>query len=187
MPPSKPPEGSGMQSYVSIVAVLGLGLFAGSDVRGIAAPALRPLEPLMQRLWRHLADYQPAPRRKSAWLTQQRGRPIVYLTEQHWLLRQSIGPTSNTARRMFAFKVILIRQKQMLRVVHLDLDQGTSALRHKTKPMLAWGPCPVSPAGSTDRRNTFCVLLSWGLKEQGLSRPFIEPPGDRAELGLAIQ
>jgi hypothetical protein len=75
MPPSKPPEGSGMRSYVSIVAVLGLGLFAGSDVRGIAAPALRPLEPLMQRLWRHLADYQPAPRRKSAWLTQQRGRP----------------------------------------------------------------------------------------------------------------
>ena len=112
---------------------------------------------------------------------------IVYLTEQHWLLRQSIGPTSNTARRMFAFKVILIRQKQMLRVVHLDLDQGTSALRHKTKPMLAWGPCPVSPAGSTDRRNTFCVLLSWGLKEQGLSWPFIEPPGDRAELGLAMQ
>jgi hypothetical protein len=23
--------------------------------------------------------------------------------------------------------------------------------------------------GSTDRRNTFCELLSWGLKEQGLS------------------
>jgi DNA invertase Pin-like site-specific DNA recombinase len=40
-------------------------------------------------------------------------------------------------------------------------------------------------AGSTDRRNTFCELLSWGLKEQGLSWPFIEPPGDRAELGLA--
>ena len=42
MPPSKPPEGSGMRSYVSIVAVLGLGLFAGSDVRGIAAPAQKP-------------------------------------------------------------------------------------------------------------------------------------------------
>jgi hypothetical protein len=26
-------------------------------------------------------------------------------------------------------------------------------------------------AGSTDRRNTFCELLSWGLIEQGLSRP----------------
>jgi hypothetical protein len=42
-------------------------------------------------------------------------------------------------------------------------------------------------AGSTDRRNTFCELLSWGLKEQGLSWSFIEPPGDRAELGLAMQ
>jgi hypothetical protein len=30
-------------------------------------------------------------------------------------------------------------------------------------------------AGSTDRRNTFCELLSRGLKEQGLSWPFIEP------------
>ena len=45
---------------------------------------------------------------------------------------------------------------------------------------------PLSRVGSTDRRNTFCELLSWGLKEQGLSRPFIEPPGDRAEPGLAI-
>ena len=45
----------------------------------------------------------------------------------------------------------------------------------------------LSLAGSTDRRNTFCELLSWGLKEQGLSWPFIEPPGDRAELGLAMQ
>ena len=42
-------------------------------------------------------------------------------------------------------------------------------------------------AGSTDRRNTFCELLSWGLIEQGLSRPFIELPCDRTELGLAIQ
>src|SRR4029077_576930 len=46
---------------------------------------------------------------------------------------------------------------------------------------------PLWVAGSTDRRNTFCELLSWGLKEQGLSRPFIELPCDRAELGLAIQ
>jgi len=35
--------------------------------------------------------------------------------------------------------------------------------------------------------NTFCELLSWGLIEQGLSRPFIELPFDRAELGLAMQ
>jgi hypothetical protein len=28
-------------------------------------------------------------------------------------------------------------------------------------------------AGSTDRCNTFCELLSWGLIEQGLSRSFI--------------
>ena len=46
---------------------------------------------------------------------------------------------------------------------------------------------PLCPAGSTDRRNTFCELLSWGLIEQGLSRPFIELPCDRAKLGLAIQ
>src|ERR1700738_2424282 len=42
-------------------------------------------------------------------------------------------------------------------------------------------------AGSTDRCNTFCELLSWGLIEQGLSRPFIELPCDRAEPGLAMQ
>jgi len=46
---------------------------------------------------------------------------------------------------------------------------------------------PLCAAGSTDRRNTFCELLSWGLIEQGLSRPFIELPCDRAELGLAMQ
>jgi hypothetical protein len=45
----------------------------------------------------------------------------------------------------------------------------------------------LSMAGSTDRRNTFCELLSWGLKEQGLSWFFIEPPGDRAGLGLGMQ
>jgi hypothetical protein len=49
------------------------------------------------------------------------------------------------------------------------------------------GHRPLLAAGSTDRRNTFCELLSWGLKEQGLSWPFTEPPGDRAELGLAVQ
>ena len=46
---------------------------------------------------------------------------------------------------------------------------------------------PLCAAGSTDRRNTFCELLSWGLIEQGLPRPFIELPCDRAELGLAMQ
>src|SRR5947207_4563855 len=42
-------------------------------------------------------------------------------------------------------------------------------------------------AGSTDRCNTFCELLSRRLIEQGLSRPFIELPCDGAELGLAVQ
>jgi hypothetical protein len=46
---------------------------------------------------------------------------------------------------------------------------------------------PLSEVGSTDRRNTFCKLLSWGLIEQGLSGPFVELPCDRAELGLAVQ
>jgi len=49
------------------------------------------------------------------------------------------------------------------------------------------GERPLLAAGSTDRRNTFCELLSWGLIEQGLSRPFIELPCDCAELGLAMQ
>src|SRR5260370_40034267 len=35
---------------------------------------------------------------------------------------------------------------------------------------------PLLAAGSTDRCNTFCELLSWGLIEQGLSRSFIELP-----------
>jgi hypothetical protein len=47
--------------------------------------------------------------------------------------------------------------------------------------------CPVWVAGSIDRRNTFCELLSGGLIEKGLSRPFIELPCDRAELALAMQ
>src|SRR6202040_2482381 len=46
---------------------------------------------------------------------------------------------------------------------------------------------PLMAVGSTDRCNTFCELLSWGLIEQGLSRPFIELPCDRAEPGLAMQ
>jgi hypothetical protein len=41
-------------------------------------------------------------------------------------------------------------------------------------------------AGSTDRCNTFCELLSWGLIEQGLSGSFVELPCYRAELGLAM-
>src|ERR1700740_2062853 len=47
-------------------------------------------------------------------------------------------------------------------------------------------PCPLCPAGLTDRRNTFGELLSWGLIEQGLSRPFIKLPCYCAQLGLAI-
>jgi hypothetical protein len=47
--------------------------------------------------------------------------------------------------------------------------------------------CPLWVAGSTDRCNTFCELLSWGLIEQGLSGPFVELPCDCAELGLAMQ
>src|ERR1700720_3443183 len=44
----------------------------------------------------------------------------------------------------------------------------------------------VAPAGSTDRCNTFGELLSWGLIEQGLSRPFIKLPCYCAQLGLAM-
>ena len=55
----------------------------------------------------------------------------------------------------------------------------------------AWPECrrgerPPWVAGSTDRCNTFCELLSRRLIEQGLSRPF-ELPCDSAELGLAVQ
>jgi hypothetical protein len=46
---------------------------------------------------------------------------------------------------------------------------------------------PLCAAGSTDRCNTFCELLSRRLIEQGLSRPFVELPGDGTELGLAVQ
>jgi Type ISP C-terminal specificity domain len=46
---------------------------------------------------------------------------------------------------------------------------------------------PLCAAGSTDRCNTFCKLLSWGLIEQGLSGPFVELPRDCAEFGLAMQ
>src|ERR1700730_9225221 len=45
---------------------------------------------------------------------------------------------------------------------------------------------PVLAAGSTDRCNTFGELLSWGLIEQGLSRPFIKLPSYCAQLGLAM-
>lgn len=46
---------------------------------------------------------------------------------------------------------------------------------------------PVWVAGSTDGCNTFRELLSWGLIEQGLSRPFVELPCDGAKPGLAMQ
>src|ERR1700728_1014233 len=59
----------------------------------------------------------------------------------------------------------------------------TSTNRHRQLDRLR----RKSAAGSTDRRNTFGELLSWGLIEQGLSRPFIELPCDRVELGLAVQ
>ena len=47
--------------------------------------------------------------------------------------------------------------------------------------------CPFKGAGSTDRCNTFCELLSRRLIEQGLSGPFIELPCDGTELNLAVQ
>jgi hypothetical protein len=56
-----------------------------------------------------------------------------------------------------------------------------SDLAGRADDVCCWG------AGSTDRRNTFGELLSWGLIEQGFSRPFIELPCDRVELGLAVQ
>jgi hypothetical protein len=45
---------------------------------------------------------------------------------------------------------------------------------------------PLLAAGSIDRCNTFCELLSRRI-EQGLSRPFIELPCDGAEFGLTVQ
>jgi hypothetical protein len=39
-------------------------------------------------------------------------------------------------------------------------------------------------AGSTDRRNTLCELLCWGLVLQGLSRSLVELSGNCAELCL---
>ena len=45
---------------------------------------------------------------------------------------------------------------------------------------------PLSPAGSTDRRNTLSEPLCWCLEFQGLSRPLIELAGDRAQLGLGM-
>src|SRR5665647_1637173 len=47
--------------------------------------------------------------------------------------------------------------------------------------------CTVWVAGSTGRCNTFRKLVCWGLIEQGLSGPFIEPPCYSAEFGLAVQ
>jgi hypothetical protein len=73
---------------------------------------------------------------------------------------------------------VLITRKQELRVSESRLG----FLRPSSAPQR-----PLCAAGSTDRRNTFCELLSWGLIEQGLSRPFVELPCDRAELGLAMQ
>src|ERR1700733_6558474 len=64
----------------------------------------------------------------------------------------------------------------------LEKDMSQTTLEFKISLLR-----PITPAGSTDRRNTFGELLSWGLIEQGLSRPFIELPCDRVELGLAVQ
>src|ERR1700730_6695675 len=49
--------------------------------------------------------------------------------------------------------------------------------RHiSTRPKATARERPLLAAGSTDRCNTFGELLSWGLIEQGLSRPFIKLP-----------
>ena len=69
-------------------------------------------------------------------------------------------------------------------------EAGTTNILH-IEQMVApheWSSeCLKLAAGSTDRCNTFCELLSWGLIEQGLSGSFIELPCDCAELGLAMQ
>jgi hypothetical protein len=45
---------------------------------------------------------------------------------------------------------------------------------------------PLCAAGSTDRCNTFRELVCWGLIEQGLSGPFIEPPCYRAASKITV-
>ena len=52
---------------------------------------------------------------------------------------------------------------------------------------LRCGTWSLSGAGSTDRCNTLCELVCWGLIEQGLSGSLVELSSDGAELGLAVQ
>src|SRR5258708_30108308 len=68
-----------------------------------------------------------------------------------------------------------------------SVESGTATdqqRRLQSAPGASLRQRPLLAAGSTDRCNTFCELLSLGLIEQGLSRSFIELPCYRAELCL---
>src|SRR3974390_1488107 len=47
-------------------------------------------------------------------------------------------------------------------------------------------PCPLYPAGSTDRRNTCVKSLCWGFKPQGLTRPLVELACHSVQVSLRV-
>jgi hypothetical protein len=106
------------------------------------------------------------------------------------LIKHEAVPNAQTMKSDFR---VAARRGSLIRTTHQGAGCGptSSAARLLAKALrflraMRFGGS-LFLVGSTDRRNTFCELLSWSLIEQGFSRPFIELPRDRAELGLAIQ
>ena len=92
------------------------------------------------------------------------------------------------ARRSPHWLKVKIRHRQRCNARKMDRGDGSQLpLSPRKRTKLGHSLMAALAAGSTDRCNTFCELLSWRLIEQGLSRPFIEPPSDGAELSLAVQ
>ena len=116
---------------------------------------------------------------------------LSWLTGKKFQRTGNFGARTANAQRLAAhskrFRFSLERGPIAAMFFAAGATTGSRTLPHCAATSPLYPDVRYTPVGSTDRRNTFCELLSWGLKEQGLSRPFIELPGDRTELGLAMQ
>src|ERR1700676_3704841 len=100
-------------------------------------------------------------------------KKIGFLSFGHW----TPSPSSQTRS---ASDALLQSIELAVAAEELGADGAYFRVHHYARQIASLFPSGserlTNRAGSTDRCNTFCELLSWGLIEQGLSRSFIEPP-----------
>ena len=68
----------------------------------------------------------------------------------------------------------------------VGVERSESPLPARFDQYSAYGERQISPVDSTDRRNTLCESLCWGLILQGLARAFIELACNRAQFCLGM-